>query len=150
MEHLYGTYRGFFPTDESDFGLGEAQLVFGEEGIELTVATGLAVKVTKFATSELRYEVERVYDDIVDINIAYVVYVVTTPSPALDFTFGAGKEGIFGAIAHTLMGLTPFVRDMSDEQFERTSVILASQTIYPPDYLPRIALDGRAASPIHE
>lgn len=146
MEHLYGTYRGFFPTDESNLGLGEAQFVFDEEGLELTIATGLAVEVMTFATSELRYQVERIHDDLVDID---VVYNVTIPKSSLSFTFGAGDEGIFGAVAQTIMGFTPFVKDMSDERFERATVILASQTGYPADYLPRIALDGKAAETLH-
>ena len=51
---LNGTYLGFAPTDESDAGVGELEVVFDDEIIRFRAATGLEVDTEEIPRSELR------------------------------------------------------------------------------------------------
>lgn len=54
MQELFGTYRGVTPTDESDIGLGEMQIVIDADNLTMSVATGLEIQVDVTPMSEIR------------------------------------------------------------------------------------------------
>ncbi len=136
MLHLYGTYRGFFPTDESDLGFGEAQIVFDAEGIVLSCATGLETEVTTFTSDELSQSTTHVTLDVDDVMI-YHTY--TVPDSLLAFNLvPTDDKSSWGIVVDTMAGAAYFVRDMTDEMFDRAAIKLASEECGSIDDLPRL------------
>jgi hypothetical protein len=54
MQELFGTYRGFTPTDESDVGIGEIQIIFNANSLTMSMATGLEILTDIIPMSEVR------------------------------------------------------------------------------------------------
>lgn len=54
MQELFGTYRGVTPTDESDIGLGEMQIVIDADNLTMSIATGLGIEVDVTPMSKVR------------------------------------------------------------------------------------------------
>ncbi len=74
MQDLYGTYRGFTPTDESAVCLGEIKIVIDADRFVMIVATGVKIEEASVNMSDLR---EMTDDEI-----------------AADFNEGAEFEGV--------------------------------------------------------
>jgi hypothetical protein len=52
IEMFFGKYLGFSPTDESSIGMGEMEMVIGQEKIAIRMATGLKIHVESMDISE--------------------------------------------------------------------------------------------------
>ena len=53
LSELYGTYRGFSPTDESPIAMGELELSLSHDLVEARMATGLKIESDSFPTQML-------------------------------------------------------------------------------------------------
>ena len=144
MLHLYGTYRGFFPSDESELGFGEAQIVFDAEGIVLSCATGLETEVTTFTSDELSHSTTRVTLDVDDVVICHTYTAADSP---LGFDFvPTDDRSSWGIVVDTVAGPACFVRDMTDEVFDRAASSLAREEGCSIDDLPRLNNNRQVAT----
>lgn len=55
IEKFYGVYRGFSPTDESDVGMGELEIIIDKDFVKWRMATGHCIHEEEFPSSELNY-----------------------------------------------------------------------------------------------
>lgn len=54
LSELYGTYKGFSPTDESACCQGELEVIINATGIKISHATGLTVDTDRISLNEFR------------------------------------------------------------------------------------------------
>ncbi len=83
LSRLYGTYRGFAPTDESPIAMGELEVVLSDSTMRFRMATGLKIEKEKIPTSKLRLMKREAVQE------AYV-----NGSPMVERTIGLEAYGI--------------------------------------------------------
>ncbi len=54
MSDLNGTYLGYSPTDESAVGVGEIEIVIGDETMSMRFATGLMIETDSLPRADVR------------------------------------------------------------------------------------------------
>lgn len=148
LHELTGHYRGFYPTDESAIGMGEATLDIDDTGIKLRVATGLEIAEVFYACNTLAFssEIDTIDDD--KIEVWYVDSLVPMFRKQL-FIFAVfrdirhSKEVILDTDTN---GIAVFKEYLSDATFESGLQALLEEIDGSPKDLPLLCNGGVVSS----
>ncbi len=89
FESLFGTYRGFIPTDESPTRFGELEIVIDKENMAVRAATGLRVSKTRIPLSCFNL----LTDD--DLTTAYGSTIKNSYPGLVGFRLPGGMDFLF-------------------------------------------------------
>jgi len=64
LTQLYGTYRGFAPTDESPIAMGELEIILSNSSMKIRMATGLKIDYAEIPASELKPMDKKAIQDV--------------------------------------------------------------------------------------
>jgi len=149
MEQLYGTYRGFAPTDESPIAMGELEVTINESSVRTRMATGLKIETDDIPLSELkpmtRDQLRGVYVDespYIDRSVGFSV-----DGLSLIFLPDAGDDEM-GLLIHgrelaDMLGPTILFSPRQVERGVYARALEAMHREYGPNCIPLLENDGK-------